>query len=62
MPTIWNRMSNAARAAIAAFRNPQEASATDDIRARLNLLWSYYDNSVFDSVAAWASYRTNYTL
>jgi hypothetical protein len=28
----------------------------------LNLLWAYYDNSVFDNLAAWASYRSNYTL
>lgn len=52
----------AARAAIAAWRNPQPDGATNDIRARLNLLWSYYDNSVFDSVAQWAAYRSNYTL
>lgn len=52
----------AARAAIAAWRNPQPDSATSDIRGRLNLLWSYYDNTVFDSVAAWAAYRSNYVL
>lgn len=52
----------AARAAIAAFRNPQKSTAAEDIRARLNLYWSYYENSNFDNVALWASYRTNYTL
>jgi hypothetical protein len=53
----------AARAAIAAWRGPQMGvDATDDVRARLNLLWSYYDNSVFDSVAQWAAYRANYVL
>jgi hypothetical protein len=53
----------AARAAISAWRNSQQAGAsTDDVRGRLNLLWSYYDNSVFDSVAQWAAYRSNYTL
>jgi hypothetical protein len=62
MSTIWNRMSSAARAAISAWRGPQESDAADSIRARLNLRWSYYDNSAFDSVAAWANYRTNYTL
>jgi hypothetical protein len=52
----------AARAAIAAWRGPRETDSADSIRARLNLLWSYYDNSVFDNLAAWASYRSNYTL
>jgi hypothetical protein len=52
----------AARAAIAAFRNPQPASSAESIRSRLNLLWAYYDNSAFDSVAAWASYRSNHVL
>lgn len=52
----------AVRAGIAAFRNPQDSTTASDVRSRLNLLWSYYDNSVFDSVAAWASYRENYTL
>ena len=52
----------AARAAIAAWRGPQESDASDSIRARLNLLWAYYDNSVFDSIAAWANYRSNYVL
>lgn len=55
-------MSNAARAAIAAWRGPQESSVSDSIRAQLNLFWSYYDNSVFESLAAWAAYRSNYTL
>lgn len=53
----------AARAAIAAWRGPQQGVVdADGIRARLNLLWAYYDNSVFDSIAAWANYRTNYVL
>ncbi len=52
----------AARAAIAAFRQPQESSAAVDVRSRLNLYWSYYENSNFDNVALWASYRENYTL
>lgn len=52
----------AARAAISAWRNPRSDSASSDIRARLNLLWSYYDNTVFDSVAQWAAYRSNYVL
>lgn len=52
----------AARAAIAAWRGPQDTTAAEDVRARLNLYWSYYDNSVFDSVAQWASYRENYQL
>lgn len=55
-------MSLAARAAISAWRGPRESDAADSVRARLNLLWSYYDNSVFDSIAAWANYRANYTL
>lgn len=62
MATVFQRLGMAARAAIAAWRNPQQGNATDDIRGRLNLLWSYYDNSVFDSVAQWAAYRSNYVL
>lgn len=52
----------AARAAIAAFRSPQESSAASDVRGRLNLYWSYYENSNFDSVAQWEAYRKNYVL
>lgn len=53
----------AARAAIAAFRNPQESGdTTDDIRSRLNLLWSYYENTTFDNVTQWDAYRRNYVL
>jgi hypothetical protein len=52
----------AARAAIAAFRNPQESTSVDDVRGRLNLYWSYYCNTNFDSVAQWAAYRSNYVL
>lgn len=55
-------MTNAARAAVAAFRDPRETETADAIRPRLNLLWSYYTNSTFDNLAAWASYRSNYTL
>jgi hypothetical protein len=55
-------MSMAARAAISAWRNPRETGTIDDVRSRLNLLWSYYDNSVFDNLAAWANYRANYVL
>jgi hypothetical protein len=52
----------ATRAAIAAFRNPQESTTVDDVRGRLNLYWSYYCNTNFDSVAQWAAYRSNYVL
>src|SRR5687767_10612431 len=52
----------AARAAIAAWRSPQETDAAESIRARLNLLWAYYENSQFENIAAWASYRSNYVL
>lgn len=52
----------AARAAISAWRGPQDTTAAADVRGRLNLLWSYYQNSTFDNIAAWASYRENYTL
>jgi len=53
----------AARAAISAWRNPQEAGASNaDVRGRLNLFWSYYENTNFDSVAQWAAYRSNYVL
>lgn len=52
----------AARAAIAAWRGPQDSTTAADVRGRLNLLWSYYQNSTFDSVAAWAAYRSNYVL
>jgi hypothetical protein len=62
MPSLWSRVNMAARAAIAAFRQPQESSAAQDVRSRLNLYWSYYNNSVFDSVAQWQAYRENYTL
>lgn len=55
-------MQMAARAAIAAWRGPQDSATASDVRSRLNLLWAYYDNSVFDSVAAWANYRSNYVL
>ena len=55
-------MSNAARAAISAWRGPQTTDSAEHIRGRLNLLWAYYEGSVFDNVAAWANYRTNYTL
>lgn len=51
-----------ARAAVAAWRGPQEATPADEVRARLNLYWSYYENSNFENVATWAAYRSNYTL
>lgn len=49
------------RAAIAAWRSPQPGTA-DDIRSRLNFLWSLYDNSAFEGIAAWANYRQNHVL
>jgi hypothetical protein len=55
-------MGMAARAAIAVFRNPQESTSVDDVRGRLNLYWSYFQNTNFDSVAQWAAYRSNYAL
>jgi hypothetical protein len=55
-------MGMAARAAISAWRGPRESDSADSVGSRLNLLWSYYDNSVFDNLAAWASYHANYVL
>lgn len=52
----------AARAAIAAWRGPQEATPADEIRSRLNLYWHFYQNTNFESLAAWANYRANYVL
>lgn len=51
-----------ARAAVAAWRGPQESTPAAEIRSRLNLCWSYYENSNFENVAAWANYRANYVL
>lgn len=55
-------MTNAIKAGVAAWRGPQESTPADEIRSRLNLYWSYYDNSLFENVAAWANYRANYVL
>lgn len=52
----------ATRAAISAWRSPQETTAPSDIRTMLNLYWSYFQNTNFDSVAQWAAYRSNYVL
>lgn len=55
----------ATKAAVAAFRDPNtfpgEVVQTDR-QAYLNLLWSYYKNSTFDSLSAWARYRETFTL
>ena len=52
------------KAAIAAFRNPNSfpGETVTDLTASINLLWSYYSNSVFDDINAWAKYRENFTL
>lgn len=56
-------MTNAIKAGVAAWRGPQSATtATDDVRSRLNLYWSYYENSTFEDVVTWANYRANYVL
>lgn len=52
-------------AAIAAFRNPNSfpgETVTSNLNAYFDLLWSYYSNSVFDDINAWARYRENFTL
>lgn len=55
----------ALKAAVAAFRDPSsfpgDVSLTDR-QAYFNLLWSYYKNSAFDNLSAWASYRSNFQL
>lgn len=56
-------MTSAIKAGVAAWRGPQRVtSTTSDVRSLLNLYWSYYDNSVFESVNEWANYRANYVL
>lgn len=55
----------AAQAAVAAFRNPNTfpgEKVLTDRQAYFNLLWSYYQNSTFDQLSAWAKYRENFTL
>lgn len=63
--SIWSRTVSAAKAAVAAFRNPNafpgEVVQTDR-QAYLNLLWSYYQNSTFDDLNTWARYREEFTL
>lgn len=56
----------AAQAAVAAFRDPEGfpgdvAGSTVD-RARLALLWRYYQNRTFDDLLAWQAYRENFQL
>ena len=36
--------------------------ADDERRAAYNLLWAYYNNSVFENVATWQAYRSAYQL
>src|SRR5687767_3885459 len=52
-------------AAIAAFRNPNTfpGEIVETPRQEyFNLLWSYYQNSTFDDLNAWARYREEFQL
>lgn len=65
MPSLWTRVTMATKAAISAFRDPSAypgESKDTDRQAYFNLLWSYYQNSTFSDINAWATYRSNFTL
>jgi hypothetical protein len=58
-------MQMALSAAVAAFRDPVPTPGSllvSNQRAHLNLFWSYYRNSAFDDLSAWASYKSRYSL
>lgn len=65
----WERLTMATSAALTAFRrvysDPGALTGTDPDDDRLidyRLLWAYYQNSVFDDLAAYAGYRSRYRL
>lgn len=65
---LIGKIALALRSAIGAFRNAwadpnvKDASEIDVHRARCQFLWSWYTNSVFDTILSMAGYRQYYNL
>lgn len=63
MPSTWSRLLNASSAAYRAFQNvyfdPGGRKASQDSRiAYANLLWAFHQNSVWEDIATWSTYRS----
>ena len=67
--TLWGRLKMATLAGASAFKRTwddpnalQNAASFEARTAQYNYLWHWYNGTLFDQLATWASYKANYGL